>query len=256
MNKKNKFKFNNFYYISIVCLILFIILFIIYNYLFSKVDIQDINIIQNNNNTTSKVYESNDYNIFYYGIKSLDIYSENKKYDFITLLKSKKIDINLLNDYLNSINNNKIYLYDGGTIIYNSDEYEIIFCNTLEGNKDIYIGINGMRENIDYCGQSESDLCYFSRTYYVVDINESDDEEFFNVKLYDDKNYFNAKINKTVDLEIDEYYVFRFGTLFEFVDTNENIFNYSYIIDVNKLNGEKVNEPIRVNKDGMCLINE
>lgn len=113
-----------------------------------------------------------------------------------------------------------------------------------------------MRENIDYCGQSESDLCYFSRTYYVVDINESDDEEFFNVKLYDDKNYFNAKINKTVYLEINEYYVFRFRTLFEFIDTNENVFNYSYIVDVNKLNGEKVNELIRVNKDGMCLMNE
>lgn len=43
------------------------------------------------------------------------------------------------------------YLKDGGTKIYNHNEYTIITCNTLEGNQDIYIGDNNMEFQQEYC---------------------------------------------------------------------------------------------------------
>ena len=44
-------------------------------------------------------------------------------------------------------------LFDGGTIIYKSElkDATIIVCNTLEGNKDIYIGDYQMNYT-DQCG--------------------------------------------------------------------------------------------------------
>lgn len=44
-------------------------------------------------------------------------------------------------------------LFDGGTIIYKSElkNVTIIVCNTLEGNKDIYIGDYQMNYT-DQCG--------------------------------------------------------------------------------------------------------
>ncbi len=54
-------------------------------------------------------------------------------------------------------------LFDGGTLIYKSDENSeyvdgeltLILCNTLEGNKDIYIGT----EDVDISAGFEKGLC-------------------------------------------------------------------------------------------------
>lgn len=43
------------------------------------------------------------------------------------------------------------YLKDGGTKIYKHKEYTIILCNTIEGNKDIYIGNANMEYKENYC---------------------------------------------------------------------------------------------------------
>lgn len=43
------------------------------------------------------------------------------------------------------------YLKDGGTKIYKHKEYTIILCNTIDGNKDIYIGNNNMEYKETYC---------------------------------------------------------------------------------------------------------
>lgn len=43
------------------------------------------------------------------------------------------------------------YLKDGGTKIYKHKEYTIIVCNTIDGNKDIYIGNKNMNYEETYC---------------------------------------------------------------------------------------------------------
>ena len=43
------------------------------------------------------------------------------------------------------------YLKDGGTKIYKKDDYTIIICNTIEGNKDIYIGNKEFKYEQEFC---------------------------------------------------------------------------------------------------------
>ena len=42
-------------------------------------------------------------------------------------------------------------LKDGGTTIYKKDNYTIILCNTIDGNKDIYIGNKDFKYEQGYC---------------------------------------------------------------------------------------------------------
>ena len=51
-------------------------------------------------------------------------------------------------------------------------------CNTINGNRDVYFGINGMLEAFDgeYCGHDKNNEKKFIRTYHIVKAYEADDE--------------------------------------------------------------------------------
>lgn len=58
------------------------------------------------------------------------------------------------NDSINSLINNMelIDIYkDGGTRLYKNDTISIIKCNTIDGNKDIYIGDINLEYQENYC---------------------------------------------------------------------------------------------------------
>jgi len=41
--------------------------------------------------------------------------------------------------------------YDGGTKLYSKDNYRILECKTLDGNKDVYFGDETLEYQVDYC---------------------------------------------------------------------------------------------------------
>jgi len=41
--------------------------------------------------------------------------------------------------------------YDGGTKLYQKDNYRILECNTVAGNRDIYFGNITLEYREDYC---------------------------------------------------------------------------------------------------------
>ena len=41
--------------------------------------------------------------------------------------------------------------YDGGSKIYRKDDYKILVCNTLDGNRDIYFGDISLEYKEEYC---------------------------------------------------------------------------------------------------------
>ena len=40
---------------------------------------------------------------------------------------------------------------DGGTVLYQKDDYRMLVCNTLDGNKDVYFGDITLEYENDYC---------------------------------------------------------------------------------------------------------
>lgn len=99
--------------------------------------------------------EQDSYTIYYYGIDSATINLDNQKYDLGEVISQEKITIEEIIEEL------KIYgqLNDGGTVIYKdagtkkylTDNYTIIKCHTIDGNRDIYIGDKDMEYEEEFC---------------------------------------------------------------------------------------------------------
>lgn len=117
---------------------------------------------ENNNIQTKEItkYEvinkdNNDkYTIYYYGINSAIIKINRKEYELTEAIKENKITLDKI------FNEMAIYaeLNDGGTKIYRNnnsnffnDNYTIIKCHTIDGNKDIYIGDSTMKHIQSFC---------------------------------------------------------------------------------------------------------
>lgn len=95
------------------------------------------------------------YIIYYYGIEKAIINLNNEKLDLADSLVENKITLEELLEDLkksNELNDGGTEIYkDGGTKKYLTDSYTIIKCNTLEGNKDIYIGDKDMEYEEAFC---------------------------------------------------------------------------------------------------------
>ena len=84
-----------------------------------------------------------DYTIYGYD-GSVNIRIDGKDYSLKEALLENKITMNEIISKANKdLNDKKItgYMYkDGGSMIYKYENYTIIKCHTLDGNRDVYIG--------------------------------------------------------------------------------------------------------------------
>ncbi len=202
--------------------------------------------------------EGNTYNIYYYGLEKVNFCNSKKCYDAVQSIKHHQIDKTKLKKYLESsmmgsIIDSHIY-YDGGTTTYQSDNYMIIFCNTTEGNKDIYFGVEDMLDRVDgeFCGHTKSDTKTFTRTYKVEAIYQDEVEEFINVTLRVFQGEVETvKIDSSYPLQVGKNYEFTFITDEEFTDNISNIFNHSSLIKVketDRIGLDQIQDKIEVNR--------
>lgn len=200
-------------------------------------------------------------NIYYYGIDFAQLCDTKDKCYFLdNALNYKQIDIDKIKNYLESqfiLSNVKRYiLYDGGTMIYLGSGYTVLFCNTNEGNKDIYFGNDEMLDNLNgnYCGHETSTLKSFIRTYHIISVIEDiEDNEFNYVTL---KQYGmekeTVKINNSYNVVPGKNYEFSFYIFDRFDDNTKNIFEYGTIVNVketDKKDNNQINEDIFINAE-------
>lgn len=95
------------------------------------------------------------YTINYSGIKKATIKLNNEKLDLAESLAEGKITLDKIIEELkkyDELNDGGTEIYrDGGTKKYLTEDYTIIKCNTLDGNKDIYIGDKDMKYEEYFC---------------------------------------------------------------------------------------------------------
>lgn len=147
-------------FVIIIC-ILSLITFILYN-LFTRsvnaninVDDYDLYIKKTSTiiNGPKLYYTDGERNIYLVGLRAVDLKNGNKSITLKDYLKDKDIDI-IFNNILYSLN--KIgSLWDGGTSIYRNkkNDLTIIMCNTIDGNRDIYIGTGKMEKENSFCSR-------------------------------------------------------------------------------------------------------
>ena len=100
------------------------------------------------NEVLSKIY---DYDIYYYGFDSCTIQINNEKIDLEQALIENKVTMEQIIEQAEKDSESGIIVSDmykeGGTMIYFYGTYTIIKGHSLNGNKDVYIGIPEMRLN-------------------------------------------------------------------------------------------------------------
>ena len=250
----------------IISLCLIIVIFFISrgnSNLYPKIDLFNFTIQQSD---SDKPYilehqlKDNDRNVFYYGLDFAVFCEKNERcYQVNTALKNNQITLEEFQQYLNKQveyeNYEIINFWDGGTRVYYKGGMQIMFCNTTDGNKDVYIGNDKMIDNLngEYCGHTKNETESYIRTYKILSSKISkEDDEFNLVELeQNDGTKGTVLINKSYSLIPGHIYEFSFYTFDYFDDTIENIFKYSTLIkaeETDKLEYEYINEDIYVNQ--------
>lgn len=99
-----------------------------------------------------ELYKNNsDFDLYYYGLDEVNIFVDNKTMSLEEALRSGKITIDGILAKANQDESDgkiKSGMYkDGGTTEWYYEDYTIIKCHSLDGNRDVYIGIPEMRLN-------------------------------------------------------------------------------------------------------------
>lgn len=261
-NKKKSSKVISVLTISIICLLVVVLLGIKEKY--PKIDLFNFTIHHADYEKPYKLEKQLKYknrNVYYYGLNLALFCDKNEKcYPVNDALKHNQITLTELQDYLEKqvkYDNFKIMnFYDGGTKVYYKNGMQIMFCNTIDGNKDVYIGNDNMLDNLhgEYCGHQRNDVESYIRTYKVLDSAINKDNSEFNDVTLEQNNSLDGKvlINNSFNLIPGHTYEFSFLTFDDFEDTIENIFNNSTLLttaETDKSLDEQINEKIIINKN-------
>lgn len=149
-----------------------------------------------NNCKNTKVYaEMADYQIISYCLDNIKINDGSSK-DIVDYLSNNNI-LKVVDSW-----NKKVLNNNNGTLYYNGD-YKIVKCN-LDNNKNLYVGTNEMVAE-DLCVK-ESEKMAFKRTYQILNITDSDNEEywFLTLKEYQVDEVVTVKVKKEINPNLKE----------------------------------------------------
>ena len=173
---------------------------------------------KNNQESNAVIFQASKIN----GCNNTKVYAEMTDYQIISYcLDNIKINDGSSKDIVNYLSNNnilkvvdswnkKVLNNNNGTLYYNSD-YKIVKCN-LDNNKNLYVGTHEMAAE-DLCVK-ENEKTAFKRTYQVLNITDSDNEEywFLTLKEYQVDEVVTVKVKKEINPNLKEKksYVFEF----------------------------------------------
>ncbi len=159
-----------------------------------------------NNCKNTKVYaEMTDYQIISYCLDNIKINDGSSK-DIVNYLSNNNI-LKVVDSW-----NKKVLNNNNGTLYYNSD-YKIIKCN-LDNNKNLYVGTDDMTVD-DLCVKN-SEKTAFKRTYQVLNVTDSDNEEywFLTLKEYQVDEVVTVKVKKEINPNLKEKKSYIFELVF------------------------------------------
>ena len=216
------------------------------------------NNISDCNNKPQLLMAKEDINIYTYCISDVMITVNKKQINLKEYINSNENSIEKIIEILNKYD----VAYDGGTTIYKGNNITLIRCNTLDGNKDIYIGDSSMKYKENFCKKNNST---FVKTYTIQNIEEYTEQQYENgilvtyaisyqVKLKDFEGKEHVVIINNIwdKLEKGKTYEFEFmfyDYLTDIKDDIQYIFKNSNIIEIRETNkniDEQINEKIYV----------
>lgn len=208
-----------------------------------------------------KQLKINNRSVYYYGLDYAVFCEKNERcFSTIDALIHNQITLEEFQEYLKKqteYENYKIIQFFD-RVIYSKGGMQIMFCNTTDGNKDVYIGNDQMIDDlhVEYCGMKKNEEESYTRTYKVINISIYKKDEEYNEALLEDINGKEGKvvIDNSFMLVPGHMYYFSFLTFNKFEDTIENIFSKSILLGTKELDlhsdeRDWINEKIIINED-------
>lgn len=264
-NKKNRNKSKRIIIVLIIGIIILLIAVLLgIKNRYPKIDLFNFTIQQADSEKPYKLEKQltiDKRNVYYYGLDFAVFCEKNEKcYQVSDALKHKQINLKKFEEYLENQaqyeNFKTMKLYDGGTIIYSKGGMQVMFCNTVDRNRDVYIGNDQMLDNLhgEYCGRTRNKDESYIRTYKVLSSAINENSDWQNIVTLEQNNGSTATIlvGNSFILIPGHTYEFSFYTFDKFDDTIENIFKYSTLlkaIETNKESDEQINEKIIINEE-------
>lgn len=187
-----------------------------------------------NNKKLNLYYTEKGINYYLYGLDNIMVDFGDHDLALNKALEAKQINMNFVLDYVKENGQANSY-WDGGSVKYNNRELSVLKCQTLEGNSDYYFGPNNMEYKEGFC-EDEPYICSFVRTYLVLDISESNDENYSYLTLreFQGEEVVTVKVKKelTTDMIEENYYEFKFGSLGNSEEGIKNIFDNNLLLEI------------------------
>lgn len=201
-----------------------------------------------------KYLELDNYNIYAYCLDDLMLFQDD---DLIDLKHKIQDDEKYLDELINGLKL-AAELNDGGTKIYeDADNYTdngltLIKCNTLDGNRDIYIGPKDMEYQEFFCKNPDSSVKTFTKTYEVLNIalSNSDAYVYLTLRQFQYEEVETVKVLKSLnyDIAVGKNYEFTFEYSNENIEDNiKSIFNnatLTKIVETDKQGLDQIQDSI------------
>lgn len=198
---------------------------------------------ENTIRTTTKCAESSVYisekdrNVYTYCLESIEINDGGKYVDFKDYYKEHDDALERLIERMET----KDTFKDGGSTLYVNERSDlaILTCNTLNGNKDMYIGPKDMGYEEGFCENRYSAINTknFEIVYSIVEIEPHNDEKYKFVTLYEPNGIevetvvVEATFAKS--LKRDKTYTFKFESEnIPFESHIKNVFHEARVVEV------------------------
>lgn len=178
-------------------------------------------------------YEMADKNIYTYCLDSIIIDDGHDKFELKDYIGKNS---NVVEEIINTLTSVEIYK-DGGTTVYRDMEpseftkngLTVIKCNKMltdnSVNNDIYFGPMSMEFIDDFCTRKGTNTKTFTRTYNILNIADSDDEEYVYLTLrqFQFDEVATVKVLRTLALAIKEEHNYEFTFQYVIKQDTKNI---------------------------------
>lgn len=146
---------------------------------------------------------------------------------------------------------NAVSYDDGGSIEYHYENYTIIKCHTLDGNRDVYIGTRDLKlkdiniNSNDINNNTENST--FTKTYNVLNVADSNDENYIylTIRQFQEEEVKTVKVQRSLanNIEISKDYEFTFRYTDKKVEENiESIFTNTTLVSIKKTDKQGIEQ--------------
>lgn len=197
----------------------------------------EVNILEDCDNKIELYYTIDKVNIYTYCADNIKVINKNNSKDLKDFLNIDKDVLDIIISQLTNKSSN-----DLGSVLYEEGNYNLLKCKITNDKYDIYIGNKDI--SFDYCITEENKT--FTRTYQILNIAESNDEEYLylTIREFQAEEVETVKVKKQfIDFTEDKYYEFRFKQTIPNIEDNlKSIFDNCTIISIQETDRTGLNQ--------------